>query len=109
MTRDSSSDSLTNMLGNLVAAGPSPRTNVLALLDGYTNSTVYSGTMLYDVMRGQAVAIMTTLDTTLTVPGELDMGDGHTLAGFQLGALPLSSSPHIAGNCRSRWRLGAQH
>lgn len=73
-------------LDHIVAAGPSPRANVLVLIDGYTrtltNTTTYSGTMLYDVTRGQATVLTTTLGTTLTVPGELNLGDPQTLADF---------------------------
>jgi parallel beta-helix repeat protein len=61
---------------NIVAAGPSPRANVLALVDGYT--TTYSGTVLYDITRGQA----TPISTTVTITGERNMGDGQTLVDF---------------------------
>jgi parallel beta-helix repeat protein len=69
-------------LYNIVAAGPSPRANVLVLVDGYTTTMAYSGTILYDVTDGQATPITATLGATLTVPGELNMGDGQTLAEF---------------------------
>jgi hypothetical protein len=65
-------------LTNTVAAGPSPRANVLALVDGYTTTSAYSGTVLYDVTRGHA----TPLSATLTVAGERNMGDGQTLVDF---------------------------
>ena len=63
---------------NTVAAGPSPRANVLALVDGCTTTTAYSGTVLYDVTRGEA----TPLSAPLTVTGERNMGDGQTLVDF---------------------------
>ena len=62
-------------LTNIVVAGPSLRANVLALVDGYTTTSAYSGTVLYDVTRGQA----TPLSATLTITGERNMGDGQTL------------------------------
>jgi len=67
-----------NTLTNTVAAGPSPRANVLALVDGYTTTAAYSGTVLYDVTRGEARP----LSTTLTITGERNMGDGQTLVDF---------------------------
>jgi len=63
---------------NIVAAGPSPRANVLALVDGYTNTVAYSGTVLYDLTHGAA----TPLTTPLTLSGERNMGDGGTLVDF---------------------------
>lgn len=68
-------------LNEIVAAGPSPLANVLVLIDGYT-TTPRSGTTLYDVTYGQATSIAATLGATLTVPGELNMGDGQTLTEF---------------------------
>jgi parallel beta-helix repeat protein len=68
-------------LTNLVAAGPSPRANVVVLRDAYT-TTADSATRLYNVTDGALAEITATLDSTLTVPSELDMGDGQTLAGF---------------------------
>jgi parallel beta-helix repeat protein len=75
-------EAMRDTFDNLVAAGPSPHANVLILYDGYTNTVIYSGTMLYDVTRGQATSITATLGLTRTVPGELDMGDGSTLSDF---------------------------
>lgn len=75
-------EAMRDTFDNLVAAGPSPRANVLILYDGYTNTVPYSGTVLYDVTRGQATSIATTFDVTRTVPGELNMGDGSTLSDF---------------------------
>lgn len=69
-------------LANAVAAGPSSRANVLMLVDGYTNTATYSGTVLYDVTWGQATPITVTFNATMTVPGELNMGDGRTLVEF---------------------------
>ncbi len=69
-------------LANAVAAGPSPRANVLMLVDGYTNTATYSGTVLYDVTWGQATPITVTFNATMSVPGELNMGDGRTLVEF---------------------------
>lgn len=71
-------DSMFNTLSNTLAAGPSPRANVLVLLDGYTTTAACSGTVLYDVTEGQA----TVLSTTLTITGERNMGDGQTLVDF---------------------------
>jgi hypothetical protein len=67
-----------NTLTNTLAAGPSPRANVLALVDGYTTTSAYSGTVLYDISRGVAVP----LSTTVTLTGERNMGDGQTLVDF---------------------------
>lgn len=66
---------------NTVAAGPSPRANVLALVD-YTTTMAYTGTVLYNLTYGQAAPIAATLGGTMTVPGELNMGDGQTLVNF---------------------------
>ena len=65
-------------LTNTVAAGPSPRANVLMLVDGYTTTTATSGTVLYDVTWGEA----TPLSATVTITGERNMGDGQTLVDF---------------------------
>jgi parallel beta-helix repeat protein len=73
---------LRNTLNSFVAAGPSPRANVLVLIDGYTSTEYYTGTVLYDITYSQAISIATQLGPTLTVPGELNMGDGQTLAQF---------------------------
>jgi parallel beta-helix repeat protein len=71
---------------NTVAAGPSPRANVLALVDGYTTTTTYSGTVLYDITRGMATPLNTTvttpLSTTQAITGERNMGDRQTLVDF---------------------------
>jgi hypothetical protein len=67
-----------NTLTNTVAAGPSPRANVLMLVDGYTTTMAYSDTMLYDVTRGEATPLSATQVTT----GERNMGDGQTLVDF---------------------------
>jgi hypothetical protein len=75
-------ESLREALVSLAAAGPSPRANVLALMDGLTDSAVYSGTLLFDMTRGQLITIATTLTPTMSVPGELNLGDGQTLAAF---------------------------
>lgn len=68
---------------NLAASGPGPLANVLVLYDGSMTNTQ---TILYDLTSGTPVSIPTDLSATpgvtLTVPGELDMGDGHTLEGF---------------------------
>jgi parallel beta-helix repeat protein len=58
-----------------VAAGPSLRANVLALVDGYTTTITTSGTVLYDLTHGQT----TVLDA---IDGERNMGDGQTLIDF---------------------------
>ena len=63
-------------LDSLAAAGPGPRANVLALVDGFQGPR--SGTALYDMTRGQAIS-PTNPFTTAT---ELNMGDPRTLAGF---------------------------
>ncbi len=75
-------DDLHETVNNLVAAGPSPRANVLVLIDGYTNTQFYTGTALYDITYGQVTSITTQLGPTLTVPSELNLGDGQTLAEF---------------------------
>jgi parallel beta-helix repeat protein len=75
-------DELRDTLNDLVAAGPSPRANIIALYDGYNNAEYYTGTVLYDITYGQAISIAAQLSPTLTVPNELDMGDGQTLAHF---------------------------
>jgi hypothetical protein len=62
----------------LVAAGPSPRANVLVLMDRYTSTTAYSGTVLYDVTWGEAVSLL----AAVTSAGERNMGDGQTLTDF---------------------------
>jgi parallel beta-helix repeat protein len=75
-------DALHDTLNNLVAAGSSSRANVLVLIDGYTNTEYYTGTALLDITDGQAISIATQLGPTLTVPSELNMGDGQTLVEF---------------------------
>lgn len=75
-------EALRDTLDNVIAAGPSLRANVLVLRDGPTTTLPYSNTILYDITRGQATSITTTLGATQTVPGELDMGDGQTLVDF---------------------------
>ncbi len=123
---------------NVVAAGASPRANVVALVDGYTTTT-YSGTMLYDLTRGQVESITATLSTTLTVPGELNMGDGETLVEFVrwgrshhparhtvlaivdhgggwapsgeavLGALPVTDRSWLAGSSGLSWDFSSDY
>jgi parallel beta-helix repeat protein len=70
--------SFLNTFSSTVAAGPSPRANVLALVDGYTTTEAYSGTVLYDITRGTAEA----LSTTVVITYERNMGDGQTLVDF---------------------------
>ena len=65
-------------LTQTAAAGPSPRANVLALVDGYTHTLTTSGTVLYDLTRGAA----TPLSSPVTLGGERNMGDGQTLIDF---------------------------
>jgi hypothetical protein len=66
------------VVDSLIQAGPSPRATVLALVDYHTNTLPYSGTALYDLSNGEAVAI------SLPAPllPETNMGDGQTLATF---------------------------
>ena len=68
---------------NLAAADPNPIANVLILYDGSITNTQ---TILYDLTYGAPISIDTDLSPspgiTLTVPGELNMGDGQTLEGF---------------------------
>ena len=68
-------------LTDLAAAGHSPRANVLVLMDTYT-TTADSDARLYNLTDGHLDTVSTTLDLTMTVPGELNMGDGQTLAAF---------------------------
>jgi parallel beta-helix repeat protein len=75
-------ESLRDTFANLIAAGPSPRANVLVLQDAPTTTLVYSNTSLYDLTSGQAISLSVTFSPTQTVPGELDMGDGQTLINF---------------------------
>ncbi len=70
-------DAIFDTFDNLVAAGPSPYANVLALVDGYTD-TVRSGTTLYDITSGRPIS----LSAPVTLTGELDMGDRQTLVDF---------------------------
>jgi hypothetical protein len=65
-------------LTNTVAAGPSPRANVLMLVDGYTTTIPYSPTVVYDVTWGQAEPI----DVTWNITGERNLGDGQALVDF---------------------------
>jgi parallel beta-helix repeat protein len=69
---------LFNTLTNTIAAGPSPRANVLVLMDGYTNTVTYSPTVVYDLTYGDADP----LDVTWIVTGERNLGDGQTLVDF---------------------------
>jgi len=70
-------EAMFDALDYLAAAGPSPRANVLALVDGYKPGP-RSGTILYDVTRG----VTTSLSAPWVASGELDMGDGQTLVDF---------------------------
>lgn len=75
-------DAFRDTLAHLAAAGPSPRANVLALMDGYTTSAVYSGTQLFDLSAGTLQPLTLTLGSSGAVPGELNLGAGGTLADF---------------------------
>lgn len=65
-------------LSNVVSAGPSPRANVLMLIDGYTATMEHAGTVLYDLTGGEA----TNLDVDWNSAGERNMGDGQALVDF---------------------------
>jgi parallel beta-helix repeat protein len=67
-----------NAVTNTVAAGPSPRANVLALVDGCTTTMAHSGTVLYDLTRGEPRA----LEAADVSTGERNMGDWETLMDF---------------------------
>ena len=67
-----------DVVNGLVQAGPSPRANVLALVDYSTNTLPYSGTALYNLSDGSAI----TLPLPLTLTTETNMGDGQALANF---------------------------
>ncbi|MBN1139667.1 MAG: right-handed parallel beta-helix repeat-containing protein [Anaerolineae bacterium] len=69
---------MVNTLTNTVAAGASPQANVLALVDGYTTTMIYSPTVVYDLTYGEAVP----LNVTWNLTGELNMGSGQTLVDF---------------------------
>jgi len=125
-----------NTLTNTVAAGPSPRANVLALVDGYTTTAAYSGTVLYDISQGVAVP----LSTAVTLTGERNMGHAQTLIDFVAwararyparytmlsildhgggwapsseavpeGALPVRRSGWMAGNSGLSWDFTSDH
>jgi parallel beta-helix repeat protein len=64
-------------LDNLAAAGPSAYANVLALVDGYTD-TLRSGTGTYDLTWGGALS----LGTAFTTTAEVNMGNWESLAAF---------------------------
>ncbi len=72
---------IADMVSNLAALPPSPRANVLALVDGlgYTATLLFdSGTTLYDLTWGEA----TPLHTSVVTDSERNMGDGQTLVDF---------------------------
>lgn len=72
---------MTDIVSNLAASPPSPRANVLALVDGlgYTATLMLdSGTTLYDLTWGEA----TPLYTSVVTDDERNMGDGQTLVDF---------------------------
>jgi parallel beta-helix repeat protein len=65
-------------VSNLVAAGGSPRANVLALVDGY-QTPGSSGTVLYNLSHGRATPIAA---PEVVAGGERNMGDKQTLVDF---------------------------
>jgi parallel beta-helix repeat protein len=69
-----------DIVDNLAGAGPSPYTNILALVDGYTDTITHSETALYDLTYGITTPLTSGVPLSLT--GELDMGDGQTLVDF---------------------------
>ncbi|MEM7032927.1 MAG: clostripain-related cysteine peptidase, partial [Chloroflexota bacterium] len=75
-----------DIVDNIVSVGSSPRANVLALIDGYTFTTTYSGTVLYDLTRGHATplnsSVAASFSGTSVITGERNMGDGQTLIDF---------------------------
>lgn len=75
-------EALRDTLAHLAAAGPSPRANVLALIDGYTDSAVYSGTQLFDLSAGTLAPLTLSMGASGALPGELNLGAGQTLADF---------------------------
>lgn len=70
------SQAIFDTMDNIAAAGPSPRANVLALVDG--KSGARAGTVLYDLTQGQTIPLAAPSVTT----GERNMGDGQTLFDF---------------------------
>lgn len=68
--------------------GGSPRANVLALVDGYTDSGPRAGTVLYDLTTSPSTIIDT--DTT-----ERNMGDGQTLIDFVTLGRRLHPARHL--------------
>jgi hypothetical protein len=70
------SQAMFDTMDSIVAANPSPRANVLALVDG--KSGPRGSTMLYDITHGQAISLNVPSVTT----GERNMGDGKTLVDF---------------------------
>jgi len=70
---------------------PSPRANVLALVDGYTTTAAFSPTVLYDLSDGIPLPIT----ATWLLTGELDMGDPQTLIDFVTWGRAHYPSRHI--------------
>lgn len=73
-----------DILDNLGTHEASQYANVIALIDGspISSTGTYSGTALYNLSYGQAIPIPATLSGTISVPGELNMGDGQILDAF---------------------------
>jgi hypothetical protein len=69
--------------------------NVLVLLDGEAGTeTGQPGTFLYDLTGGRNVSLPATLGASGSVPGELNMGSGQTLADFVTYGRALYPSHH---------------
>ncbi len=85
------SESIFDTLDNLIAARPSPYANVLAMVDGYTQTvkgtTTYTGTRIFEISGSNTISIPVDLGGGLSVPGELDLGKGETLQRFVQWAL----------------------
>lgn len=71
---------------NIVAAGPSPRANVLVLLDQKGDNN----TIVYDLTTDEPII----LHPPFNAAGELNMGDGATLAAFVNWARARNPSQH---------------